>query len=183
MKDKQRLATIRENVDEVCIMTECRWMQMRKHLTYKSKLSKFLSREKVTTEQILQAVESGDFFGICKVKISTPDNIIQKYEALNFPFIFDKKQVTIDMLDSKMRELATNAHREFPYTTTTLCYNSDNRILATPLLQFYLKLGLKVDTLYYAIEYLEDRPFTKFVDELVDVRIKCVGVNQPAGDR
>ena len=65
----------------------------------------------------------------------------------------------------------------------TLCHNTDNRLVATPLLMFYMELGIQVEELYYALQYCEATPFSKFVDELVDIRVKSFGVNAPLGDR
>ena len=54
-----------------------------------------------------------------------------------------------------MKRIAKEKKIKFPYEVMTLVYDSDERIMATPLLQFYLKLGLKVEHVYYAIQYLE----------------------------
>ena len=59
------------------------------------------------------------------------------------------------MLNDKMKNIAKANNTKFPYDVMTLVYDSDERILATPLLQFYLKLGLKIEHIYYAIQYIE----------------------------
>ena len=186
LKDQARLGAINEEA-VVITMYECRWLEQRKHLDLnmnrKPRLSQFLSRPQVSQNEILQAVRNGTFFGLCKVKITTPDAIIKKYESLNFGWIFDKKVITEDMVNPKMKDIAEQAGRKFPYTVMTLAYHSDNRILATPLLKFYLSIGMKVEKLYYAIQYIEDAPFTEFVSQLVDVRVNSIGVNEAAGDR
>ena len=89
----------------------------------------------------------------------------------------------MEMLEPKMMKLSKKNGIKFPYSTTTLCYNSDERILATPLIKFYLSLGCKIDHMYYAIQYIKQKPFTKFVRELVDIRVESVGVNSSRGDR
>jgi len=168
---------------EISIMRECVWVKMRDHLTYSSELSKFIGNKKITEKDIITAVENGDFFGICKVRLSTPKDVIEKFKGLNFPFIFDKKSITEDLVSTRMRNLAKSHGRKFPYQAMTLSYNADNRLVVTPLLRFYLSLGMVVEELYYCIEYIEAKPFGKFVDKLVDLRVRSVGVNKPQGDR
>lgn len=179
----QRKGAIELEVDELVIMRECQWLKIREELEINSKLSPFFGKEKITTADILKAVQDDTFFGLCKVKISTPLEIIKKYESLNFPFLFDRKDISMEMLEPKMMKLAKKNGINFPYSTTTLCYNSDERILATPLIKFYLALGLKIDHMYYAIQYIKQKPFTKFVKELVSIRVDSVGVNSSRGDR
>lgn len=168
---------------EISIMRECVWVKMRTHLSYTSKLSKFIGRKKISKEDILGAIETGEFFGICKVRLSTPKHVIEKFKDLNFPFIFDKKSITEDLLGDKMKNLAKSRGRKFPYQAMTLCYNADHRLVVSPLLKFYLNLGMVVDEIYYCIEYVEAKPFGQFVEKLVDLRVRSVGVNKPQGDR
>ena len=177
------MAAIELEVDELVKISECQWLQMRKELEIKSKLSPFFGKEKITTDDILKAIQDDTFFGLCKVKITTPVDVIKKYESLNFPFIFDRKEISMEMLEPKMMKLAKKNGVKFPYSTTTLCYNTDERILATPLIKFYLALGMKVDHMYYAIQYIKQKPFVNFVRQLVDIRVDSVGVNSSRGDR
>ena len=174
---------ISQEVDEVVTITECEWLKIRQCIKMKSKLSVFIGKKTIKTPEILEAIQNDKFFGFCKVKISTPIEIIKKYECLNFPFIFDRKEIQNEMLEPKMAEIANINGVGFPYSTTTLCYNSDERILATPLIKFYLSLGMEVEHIYYALEYIKQKPFTSFVSELVDIRVKSVGVNSSRGDR
>ena len=87
------------------------------------------------------------------------------------------------MLDEKMKGIAEENGISFPYKVKTLTHNHDERIIATPLLRFYLNLGMTVDHIFYAIQYQEEKPFKKFVDDLVEVRINAVGVNEPKAAR
>ena len=179
----RRMGAIAVEVDEVVTMKECDWLKMRTYYKVDSKLSIFIGKEKIRSEDILNAIREDKFFGLCKVKITTPVEVIRKYESLNFPFLFDRKQISLDMLDQKMQKIVQENGVKFPYSTTTLCYNSDERILATPLLKFYMDIGLKVEHIYYAIEYIKQKPFINFVRQLVDIRVDSIGVNSAKGDR
>ena len=174
---------ISQEVDEFVTMRECQWLKIRNFVKIESKLSVFFGKNTIKTDEIIAAIQKDQFFGLCKVKISTPLEVIKKYECLNFPFIFDRKEIKSEMLDAKMREITKLNGVSFPYSTTTLCYNSDERILATPLIKFYLSLGLEIEHIYFAIEYIKQKPFTKYVSQLVDIRVRNVGVNATKGDR
>ena len=63
------------------------------------------------------------------------------------------------MLEPKMRQMAQENNFKFPYNVMTLTYNSDERILATPLLKFYLSLGMVVEHVYYAMEFIKVSTF------------------------
>ena len=75
-------------------------------------------------------------------------------------------------------------NRKFPQNVLTLAHNADEILIISPLLKFYIELGLTVDKVYYCIQYLENTPFKSFVDQLVDIRVSSVETNNPAlGDR
>ena len=87
------------------------------------------------------------------------------------------------MLDPSILKKAQDQGRSFPYETRTLTWNADGLVIVTPLLRRYLQLGLKIKHIHYAVQYAPTKPFQKFVDELVEIRIKSVGTNPALGDR
>ena len=119
-----------------------------------------------------------------KVDIFTPVHIQAKYKNINFPFIFGRIEVTPEMLDQKVLNSAKKLNRKFPNTCKSMKYNAKNIILTTPLLKFYLSLGLEVANVHWAMQFLSgQRPFRRFIDEMVKIRISAVGHNKPLGDR
>ena len=65
----------------------------------------------------------------------------------------------------------------------SLCYHANEIIIASPLLKFYLSIGMKASNVQWATQYSRAQPFKPFVEELVEVRINAVGKNKPLGDR
>lgn len=117
-----------------------------------------------------------------KVDIITPKHIQSKYQNINFPFIFGKIEVTPEMLNPKILDQAKN--RKFPYECKSMKFNAENMILATPLLKYYLSLGLQVTNVHWAMQFLSDqKPFCGFIDKMVQIRINAVGNNKPLGER
>ena len=105
-KDWLRTQAIRDEVDLLVEMSECEWNVLRKTAVYSTSLSKFIGQKKITEEDIISAVMKDEFFGILKVRLSTPEDVINKYESLGFPFIFCRKDITEDMLSEKMKSYA-----------------------------------------------------------------------------
>lgn len=87
------------------------------------------------------------------------------------------------MLHPEILKRAKEQGRTFPYETRTLTWAADELVVVTPLLRRYLQLGLKIKKIHYAIQYAPTKPFRRFVDDLVEVRIKSVGTNPAKGDR
>ena len=187
LKDFRRVADLRTELTELKVLYSCEWSKIKKTDSYKNrfpaKLSIFLGDSKITTNKILDAVRNDLFFGIMMVNIETPVEIVKKYERMNFPFIFRKTEITESMVSKKNLKLANENKREFPHSCVTLTHNATNFIVTTPLLQFYLKIGLVVTEIHWAIQYIPTKPFEKFVQELVEVRIASVNTNASLGDR
>ena len=183
VKDYKRIALLQSSLDELHIMRSCQWHKQRKKLNYTSKLSRFIGKNQISEEQILEAVLDGHFFGMVKVDLTTPDHIIEKYKHLNFPLIFSDAEITEEMLSESTLTEVRKSTRKFPHKCLTLKWNAVGIILATPLLQFYLSIGMIATNIEWALQYNESRPFERFVQELVDVRVNSFGTNKPLGDR
>jgi hypothetical protein len=88
------------------------------------------------------------------------------------------------MLTPKMIEDAKKLKREFPYSCKSMKFNAKAIVLTTPLLNFYLSIGLKVTNVYWGMQFLSNqKPFRRFISEMVKIRIGAVGTNKPLGDR
>ena len=51
-------------------------------------------------------------------------------------------------------------------------------LLFTPLLQYYLSIGLKITKLHYAIQFTPSKPFKTFSKKLSDLRIEASSSNE-----
>ena len=192
-KDARICEEIRRKVNRLIIKRSCEWMIEREALpvSYKSPDYCFLGRTedqvgdtKITEKMILQKIASGDFYGMIRADVSTPPEIIAKYEHLNFPFIFRKCVITEEMLSPKMKEMAKMSGKDFPKETRTLTWNAKDIVLTTPTVQQYLELEMQVSNIQWAVEYKPTRPFEKFVDGMVKTRIKAHEEdNIPLGER
>ena len=69
-------------------MRSCEWHRTRRSLQINSKIYCFLGKNSISEGDLIAAIRDGTFFGLAKVDVESPPEMIAKYEALNFPFIF-----------------------------------------------------------------------------------------------
>ena len=69
-------------------MRSCIWKKIRPNLDIKSKTYCFLGKKSVCQDELIQAVLDERFYGILKIDIHSPDEVINKLGHLNFPVIF-----------------------------------------------------------------------------------------------
>ena len=144
----------------------------------------FLNEEKVTEEKIIAKIRDGQFYGLIRADVTTPPEVIAELEHLNFPFIFRKCEATEEMLSPNMQRLARECKKTFPKETRTLTWNAEDLILTTTMVDFYLKLGMIVSNIRWAVQYYPSKPFEDFVDGMVKIRIEALKTdNAPLGDR
>ena len=193
LEDKRIEGLISREVDYLIVKRSCEWKLERQvmPLGYKSPDFCFLGRErdqpdetKITEDLILENIRNGKFFGMIRADVQTPPDVIEKYEHLNFPLIFRKCVITEDMLGEKMKNLAKVGKKDFPKETRTLTWNAADLILTTPTVKQYLELGMVISNITWAVEYKPTKPFTNFVDGMVQVRIDAEKTgNKPLGER
>ena len=184
IEDNRILGLIKREVDELIVTTSCQWKAEKKRFKIESPHYCFLNQPNITENQILDKIQSNDFYGIVRLDVHTPPSVISEYEHLNFPFIFRKTEITEDMLSEKMKEIARAANKQFPDVTRTLTWNAEDIVLTTPTIQFYMRIGMKMSNLRWAIQYVPTTPFHKFVTGLVKDRIDATSkANVPRADR
>ena len=192
--EQNRLDFLRRNLTRLVIMYGCEWEERKKILRMQekesgnkllvSRVSQFLSQPSVSETEILNALAEDSFYGIICLDIKTPVEVIAKYKHLNFPFIFHDFDVTEDMLSTETLAMAEARKTKFPYKAKTLTWNSKGFIGCTPLLRFYLDLGMELSNIQWAIQYQRGAPFAEFVSSLVGERIKAAEeCNKPRGER
>ena len=57
-----------------------------------------------------------------------------------------------------------------PKRMLTSCFDLENGTVITPLLNFYLNLGLKCTTIYCFVQYINKKCFNRFVLSVVNAR-------------
>jgi len=77
-------------------------------------------------------------------------------------------------MKNRMRECDRKANVE----TVVNAWNGKQLLVYTPLLKFYLSLGLKISNVTSIVEYVPDKCFSGFIDLCVRGRTEATGVDE-----
>ena len=107
---------------------------IREHFPYKSSLA---------AEQLLEEIKKGKLFGYVQCDIEVPENSKSKFD--NFPPFFKNTLVSRSDIGDLMKNYAEEARLlSQPQKMLISIFTLQNGALITPLLLFYLQLGLAV---------------------------------------
>ena len=145
-------------------------------------LPKYYTRHKyaLSKDTLLDAIESGELFGMAEVDIEVPDRWQGHFRDLElspydyfkeFSPIFCTTDVPFDSIGDHMRQHTID--HDAPTKSRRLLVGgmkANKILLTTPLLQWYLKHGLVITRLYETVEYSPVACFQKFVQQGIDAR-------------
>ena len=162
---------IQEKVFNVIEMWECDWWRMYKTTnTVKQHIREhFPYRRSLAAEQLLEEIKKGKLFGYVQCDIEVPENLRSTF--VNFPPIFKNTLVSKSDIGDLMKTCAEEERfmsqsRKMLISTFTV----QNGTLITPLLLFYLQLGLVCTKIPRFVEYTPKKCFNSFVQSAVDAR-------------
>ena len=120
-------------------------------------------------KNLLEQLRSGKLFGYVQCDIEVPEEL--KKKIANFPAIFKNTNVGRHDIESLMQQYAQKQGLLCqPRKMLTSSYFLENATLSTPLLLFYLELGLVCKKIYRFVEYTPVICFNKFVQSAVNAR-------------
>ena len=154
-------------------MWKCEWWRLYKTTT-NDKLhirEVFVYRRSLTEHQLIEGKKKGNVFGYVQCDIEVPENLRATFA--NFPPIFKNTLVSKNDIGDLMETYAqeeeiTSQPRKMLISSFTL----QKRTLITPLVFFYLQLGLVVTKIHHFVEYTPKKCFNSFVQAAVDARRK-----------
>ena len=117
-------------------------------------------------------VRKGMWFGFAEVDIEVPRELWEQFE--DFPPLFINQAVPNDCVPQHMHDYLQESDRiRFPDQKKLLGVLSAKKMLIyEPLLQWYLFSGLKITAVYRTIDYVPEKIFDWFVNEVADNRRK-----------
>ena len=169
--DQMRKQYIKERGFNVVEMWECEWWNLYKTTTcVKDHLREsFPYKRPLREESLLEQIRSGKLFGYVQCDIEVPEELKEKFA--NFPPIFTNTNVGRHDIGSLMQDYAEKKGLlSQPRKMLISSYFLENGTLITPLLLFYLELGLVCKKIYRFVEYTPVKCFNKFVQSAVDAR-------------
>ena len=169
--DQMRKQYIKEKGYNVVEMWECEWWNLYKTTTcVKEHLREsFPYKRPLREESLLERIRSGKLFGYVQCDIEVPEELKEKFAT--FPPIFKNTNVGRHDIGSLMKDYAEKEGLlSQPRKMLISSYFLENGTLITPLLLFYLDLGLVCKKIYRFVEYTPVKCFNKFVQSAVDAR-------------
>ena len=168
--DQMRKQYIEEKGYNVVEMWECEWWNLYKTTTcVKEHLREsFLYKRPLREESLLEQIRSGKLFGYVQCDIEVPEQLKEKFA--NFPPIFKNTNVVRHDIGSLMQDYAEKEGLLCqPRKMLISSYFLENGTLITPLLLFYLELGLLCKKISRFVEYTSVKCFNNFVQSVTTV--------------
>ena len=129
----------------------------------------FPYRRPLSEEGLLQGIIDGRLFGYVQCDIEVPEHLRSYFS--NVPPVIKNTVVSREDIGSLMREYAEK-EKIMPQPRRMLIssFFLTNGTIFTPLLLFYLKLGLVCKKIHRFVQYTPRKCFNNFVQSAVDAR-------------
>jgi hypothetical protein len=138
----------------------------------KTPLIPYILRPKLSEQEIISGIQTGDIFGFIVADVSTPTEIAQKMK--DFPPIIKRETITQDYLTPFMKnqiKLEKPQLNTFKRETLIQCFNAKEKLLITPLAQYYISKGLIISNVKKFIQYIPKKSLKPFVKKVTEMRI------------
>ena len=134
-------------------MWECEWWRLYKTFnTVKQHIRKhFPYRRSLAAEQLLEKLKEGKLFGYVQCDIEVPENLRSK--IVKFSPVFKNTLVSRSDIGDLMKNYAEEERLSQLSKMLISSFTIQNGTLATPLLLFYLQVGLVVTKIHRFVEY------------------------------
>ena len=152
-------------------MWECEWCSFYKtDASVKSYLrANFPYKRPLSEEQLSQRIIDGRLFGYVQCDIEVPEHLCDYFS--NFPPLFKNTVVSRDDIGNLIKKYAEKEDiMPQPRRMLISSFILTNASIITPLLLFYLKLGLVCKKIQRFVQYTLRNCFDNFVQSAVDSR-------------
>ena len=123
----------------------------------------------MTKEEILQFIRNGRLFGAVLCDVHVPDE--KKDYFAEMPPIFKNTTVRFEDIGSHMQSFVESSGQTFTERRYLIgSMFGEKQLFITPLLQFYLKIGLVVTEIHEVIEFSPKTCFNSFAEQVTDDR-------------
>ena len=170
-QDEMSRDHIQQKSYQIVEMWECEWWRLYKtDASVKNHLREnFPYKRPLSEEQLLQGIIDGRLFDYVQCDIKVPENL-QSYFS-NFPPIFENTVVSREDIGTLMRDYAEKENiMSQPRRMLISSFNLTNGSIITPLLLFYLQLGLVCKKIHRSVQYTPRKCFNNFVQSAADAR-------------
>ena len=162
---------VQEKGFTVIKMWECEWWRLYKTATNVKQhiRENFPYRRSLTEQQLLEGIKKGSLFGYVQWDLEVPKNL--RLNFANFPPIFKNSLVSKNGIgDLKKTYAEEEGIMSQPRKMLISSFARQNGTLITPLLLFYIQLGLVCTKIHRFVEYTPKKSFNSFMQSAVDAR-------------
>ena len=161
------------NHGELVVMRECVWNKQFRTIQCDTPFLPGILQKWSKEKQLLEGIKEGEFFGFAVCDVVCPDDVYEKIKSINFPPVIQRGIIDEDLLSPYMSERCKARNYKLPQKTLIQTYNATQILLYTPVIQFYLELGLEIKNISKFIQYKPTKPLEPFVQKIVEGRIKA----------
>ena len=170
-QDEMRRDYIQQKGYQIVELWECEWWclyktdaSVKRHLR-----ENFPYRRPLSEEGLLQGIIDGRLFGYVQCDIEVPEHLRSYFS--NFPPVFKNTVVSREDIGPLMREYPEKENiMAQPRRMLISSFFLTIGTIITPLLLFYLKLGLVCNKIHRFVQYTPRKCFNNFVQSAVDAR-------------
>ena len=170
-QDEMRRVYIQHMGYQIIEKWECEWWSLYKtDASVKSHLRKNFRYERpLSEEKLLQGIIHGRLFGYVQCDFEVPEHLRSYFS--NVPPIFKNTVVSREDIGNLMRQYAEKEKiMAQPRKMLKSSFILTNGTIITPLLLFYLKLGLVCKKIHPCVQYTPRKCFNNFVQSAVVAR-------------
>ena len=170
-QDEIRRDYIQQKGYQIVEMWECEWWSLYKtDASVKIHLREnFPYRHPLSEEGLLQGIIDGRLFGYVQCDIEMPEHLRSYFS--NLSPVFKNTVVSREDIGPLMRDYAEKENIvPQPRRMLISSFFLTNGTIRTPLLLFYLKLGLVCKKIHRFVQYTPRKCFNNFVQSAVDAR-------------
>ena len=163
-QDEMRRDYIQQKGYQIVEMWECEWWNLYKtDASVETHLRKnFPYRRSLSEEGFLQGIIHGRLFRYVQCDIEVPDNVLEYFS--NFPPMFKNTAVSRDYIGNLMKQYAEKENIMVqPRRMLLSSFTLTNGTIKTPLVLFYLKLGLVCKKIHLFVQYTPRKCFGNFM--------------------
>ena len=155
-------------------ITSCQWYRLRSSVSYRNYTSAFFRQTDITEEKILEKVATGDFFGLVKCDVSSPESVMNFFKPIGFAPVFLHKTVEEASIHPEYVNILKSNKRSFPLDPVlTVGFHGKDLLLTTEFLRYYIKIGINISNITEAVEFEKDDCFANFVNHVTEERKKA----------
>ena len=152
----------------------CQWKEQKKSMGLKHFSTHdlpLIMNNYGTEEIILNGIQNDNLFGFIVADVSTPDHVMKEILPINFPPIIIRGDITEDHLSDYMKRRVEDRGYKLPQTTLMQVYNAKQVLLYSPMVKFYMSLGLVISNVTNFIQYQPALALDEFAQKVTKGRI------------